>query len=386
MKTTAPTEQVAQISTTDERGAPLLSVLVKRTYALDGEACFVAPEQLPLLPLRVDPDEPEVVLDESDLWPIKRLTDVVVRGHAYAHGARSATIAAAEAGDLRKEIAVIGDRRATLSATGRVIFSDPEPFERIPLRYQHAYGGVDRAAEARRGNPFAAIRRYAGPLARNSRHSPYRYPRNGVGKGFVVEATREALAPLALPNLEDPSDRLTPERLAAGSPRRWPTMPLPWCTDWASMASFPRYAYLGCCPDTDVPVDEFAEVRRGYLAKGFPRPGSRPEEMCSDRVFNAGSLGLQLDLVTPARAGGLVFRLQHLHPEKASMSFKLPAGAPAISVDGRRGKLVSTDPVLHHVVIEPDIGRVSVVWRGAAPALRRYDLDELEQMPLQVVW
>jgi hypothetical protein len=42
--------------------------------------------------------------------------------------------------------------------------------------------------------------------------------------------------------------------------------------------------------------------------------------------------------------------------------------------------------VLHHVVIEPDVDRVSVVWRGSAPALRRYMLEELLAMPLLVTW
>lgn len=385
MKATGFTDQVAQLSTTDERGLPMLSVLVKRTYVLDGSSCALAPEQLPLLALRCDPEEPEVVLDETDLWPMKRLTDIVVRGHAYPQATRGEGTASVGIGELTKEIAVIGDRRATLSGD-RVVFSEPARVDKVPLRYSHAYGGVDRVAEAKYGNPYDAIKPYLSPMLKGNKTSPYRYPRNGVGKGFVIEATAEALETLALPNLEDPSDRLTPSRLAAGTPLAWPRMPLPWCTDWASLGTFPRYAYLGGCPDHEPLPGELPEVRRGFLARGFPRRGGPVEEICSDRVFNAGSMGLQIFQITAATAASLAFRLDHVHPRRPHIEFRLPSGAPQIKVDGRNGKLVPTDPVLHHVVIEPDLDRVSVVWRGAAPALRRYSLDELAVMPLEVIW
>jgi hypothetical protein len=38
------------------------------------------------------------------------------------------------------------------------------------------------------------------------------------------------------------------------------------------------------------------------------------------------------------------------------------------------------------VEIEPDEGRMSIVWRGAAPALRQYMPDELAKMPFRVEW
>jgi len=385
LKATGFTACVAQLSTTDERGAPLLSVLVKRTYVLDGDACVIAPEQVPLLPLRVDPEEPEVVLDEADIWPLKRLTDIVVRGHAYPQGQRGEGSASVGIGELTKEIAVIGDRRASLYR-GRVVFSDPAPVQKVPLRYSHAYGGVDRVAEAKYGNPCEALKPHLSPMLKGWKHSPYRYPRNGVGKGFVIEATAEALDAITLPNLEDPADRLTPSRLAVRSPLAWPRMPLPWCTDWASMGSFPRYAYLGGCPEHEPLPDDFPEVRRGFLARGYPRRGGPPEDIYSDWVFNAGSLGLQIGPITPATVGSLVFRLNHVHARRPQIAFRLPASAPVIRADGRNGKLLHTDPVLHHVVIEPDLDRVSVVWRGAAPALRRYIMDELVEMPLEVSW
>jgi hypothetical protein len=385
LKATTQSEHVLQMSTTDERGAPLLSVLVKRTYVIDGSSLAIAPEQVPLLPLRAEEDEPEVVIDEADIWPYKRLTDVVVRGHAYMPGDKPEGSAQIAVGELVKEMVVIGDRRASLHH-GQVVFSEPARVEKVALSYRNAYGGVDRVAEAKYGNPYAAMQKYLSPMLRQTKYSPYRYPRNGVGKGFLIEATPEALEAITLPNLEDHADRLTPSRLPLGSPLAWPRAPLPWCTDWASLGTFPRYAYLGGAPEHEPLPDDFPEVRRGFLAKGYPRRGTRPEEICSDRVFNAGSLGLQMGPLTAASAASSMFRLQNLHPKRREVNFRLPAGAPVIKTAGRDGKLASTDPVLHHVVIEPDLDRVSVVWRGASPALRRYDMAELAEMPLEVTW
>jgi len=51
----------------------------------------------------------------------------------------------------------------------------------------------------------------------------------------------------------------------------------------------------------------------------------------------------------------------------------------------RDGKLNATEAVVHSLIVEPDSERVSVVWRGAAPALRPYAPAELDTMPLRVV-
>jgi hypothetical protein len=380
-----------QLSGEDDEGNAILSVVVKRTYRLavrsDGETadCLLADEQLPLHTLVVDEADPEIVVQEADIYPCKPLSDVVVRGHAYPPGKAAQFRAAVSVGTITKSLEIVGDRRCTQSATGQIVFGEPAPFEKMPLRYDLAYGGIDRVAEGKFGNPYATIIPYLSPDLQGSRHSPYRYPRNGVGRGYVIEATPEALEALDLPNLEDPTDRLSPERLAVGSTRRWPSMPLPWGTDWLSLACFPRIGFLGGTPSYEPFQGEFPEVRRGFMPAGYPRRGSQ-QEMWHGSARNAGSLGLQLGPFTPENIGSIEFRLENLHPRQQSLSFRLPEGGPKISVDGRSGKLVATAPVLHHVVIEPDLDQLSVVWRGAAPALRRYMLEELLEMPLLVAW
>ncbi len=384
MKFTEPCEQALQLTGIDDGLNPILSVVAKRTYTIEGDRCVLALEQLPLLSLTIDPDEPEVVIEEADIWPFKRLTDVVVRGHVYPQGPRAELIAAVTFGQTMKALHVSGDREVGLNASGRIQFSEPKLFDKIPLSYKYAYGGIDRVAESKYGNPYEELKAYGSPLLQNSRHSPFRYPRNGVGKGFVVEATTEALENARLPNLEDPDDRLAPERFVVGSPFRWPLMPLPWCTDWASLGTFPRYSYFGSCPLNDVPVEDFPEVKRALLATGHLCTEAKQEEAVN--ISNAGSFGLQLRPIAADGVNSLWVELVHLHPDHSKVAFRLPSEAPRISVGSREGKLTSTVPVLHHIVIEPDFNRVSVVWRGSCRTLRPYLLEEIVQMPFEVVW
>ena len=341
--------------------------------------------ELPLHTLLVDQVDPEIVLQDADIYPWKPLTDLIVRGHAYPPSERPRFTASVSVGPTTKELSIVGDRRCATSTTGTLLFSEPAPFEKMPLGYDRAYGGVDRVTEARYGNPYAALLPYMSPNLQKSRHSPYRYPRNGVGKGYLVEESPEALDALSLPNIEDPSDRLSPTRLAAGSCRRWPHMPLPWGTDWLSLGCFPRIAYLGGTTDHEPLDGDFPEVRRGFMPPGYPRQGTLAE-VWNGRARNAGSHGLQLGPLSPEAIATTEFRRVNLDAKKKTLTFHLPLGAPEISIDGRNGKLLATKPVLHHVVIEPDQDRVSVLWRGSGPTLRRHPLEELLAMPLQVIW
>jgi len=81
--------------------------------------------------------------------------------------------------------------------------------------------------------------------------SPYLYPRNPCGRGYLVEATPEGFAGLRLPQLEDPGDPLTAARLADSSIARWQRLPLPWSTGWVNYSWYPRIAFLGVVPCAD---------------------------------------------------------------------------------------------------------------------------------------
>ena len=110
--------------------------------------------------------------------------------------------------------------------------------------------------------------------------------------------------------------------------------------------------------------------------------GELIEEKVDLRCANGASLGLQ----TPYLKGNEVCELINIHPKHARFRFQLPNERPSIWTDGRNGKLNLTNPVIHTVIIEPNLSRLSIVWRGASPALRPYLPEELKSMPYRVDW
>jgi hypothetical protein len=330
--------------------------------------------------LEPDPDNPRRLHRDSDCYATKPLTDVVVRGHAYGIGQR-AFVATVQVGSTRKEVLVVGDRRATLGPTDRLIFSDTDRIDKIPLRYDRAYGGIDQVAQERNPNPLTALTKYLDAAIDVALSSPFAYPRNFAGVGYLVEASRAAVERIVLPNLEDPLDRLTPGRLVVGAPGRWPLMPIPHAFDWTDPGTFPRMTYMGIVHDHDPFDGPVAEAARSYAPHDVME--AKPlEQKASDRWANGASLGLQL----PHLSGREELLLGGLHPHQPVWRFRLPKARPDIRTDGRNGKLNSTTPIIHTIDIEPDVARVSIVWRGSAPALRLYGRDELAKMPFYVRW
>jgi hypothetical protein len=305
-----------------------------------------------------------------------------VQGHAYGDGERPRLLASVGVGHFRKRLQVVGERRCTQNRTGHVLFSEPAPIERVPLRYTHAYGGRDAIYEATYGNPLADDPDYRGMTEQDlDAASPYLYPRNPVGRGYLMEVTPAAIEALVLPQLEAPDDMLSPTRLAVGRADQWVRMPLPQGTDWIDYAWYPRIAYLGvvpACQRFDAPP---AEVTLGLVPPGLAAGDGKLPPHSEFELSNGASLGLQL----PHLRGGEPVVLDHLHPRVAHWRLTVP-GAPQLAIDGRKGKPAPVEPVLHTLVIEPDRGRLTVVWRGAGPAMRRHAPSELKIMPMQVVW
>jgi hypothetical protein len=380
----APGPTTLQLSAVGPDGRSILVVLAKRTYAIGPSgSCTPAREQLPLRtePL-FDPDRRNLLIADVETYPWKELSDVVVRGHVYPYESSTAGRAEVVVGPYVKSLAVVGDRRCAYTANGRIVFSSAEPFEKIPLEYDRAYGGWDDVSERRRGHPLAPLATYVQENTDLHAYSPFVYPRNRHGRGYVVEASPERVAGMLLPNLEDPAEVLTPERLVVGHPFEWNRMPLPACTTWVPPSYFGRGVFLGMFPFWQPLPQLLAECERGLLPRAVSNVSVFQDDPLVRRWTNGASLGLQVPHLQPRTKIVLV----HLHPRAARLELQLPDDTPRIAVDGRNGKLAWTEPVIHHVEIEPDEGRLSIVWRGAATALRPYLPTELETMPLRVEW
>jgi hypothetical protein len=374
-----------QVSGRDWDGRWILSVLAKRTYRVHGDACRAAAQQVPLVEEPLIDEASGLMLADIDLFPFKQLTDIVVLGNVHNSTGQPSFKAALRVGNVTRWIHVTGDRKATLAADGRIVFSRPTVLDKVPLSQQFAYGGRDGVAEAKHGNPHAVLRPYLGALVSDAMlkaASPYAYPRNPSGRGYVVENSREAIEAAALPNLEDPNDPLVPPRLVAGNARRWPLQPLPASFGWVRYAWFPRIADLGFVPDYDPAVDleQAPEVRLG-LGKVDLWKRRSPTEQPTLRGANGATLALRVPYLT----GTEEVETLSLHPRNARWRFRLPQERPRMWVDGRKGNLIETKPVIHTLVLEPDLDRLTVVWRGCAPALRPYR-EEIAQMPFRVDW
>jgi len=385
-KTTEPCETVRQLST-NEGGEWFLSVVAKRTYLLAPTGdCLLAEEQIPLALEPVpSPLDPNLLDQDLDLIPLKPRTDVVLRGHAYAGSARPGIEVSLRVGRHEKQVIVTGNRRCTLSSAGRILVSAPEPFEVMPIGFAQAYGGRDRGAEALHGNPFAVFDKYLqGTGIDASNQSPYVYPRNPCGKGYLIEATRAAVEVCEMPNLEDPLDLLTPDRMVVGDPERWIYMPIPQGFGWVNWGWFPRAAFGGLRQEYASAPLPIPEVERGWLPRKVLEI-KKQTELPMEHVLRFGN-GAPLDMQLPHLEGGETVELVHLHRDAPKLKFRLPDPPSKMCIDGREGKLVSTNPLLQTVLIEPDASRLTLVWRGTGPARRPYFPDELMKMPLLVEW
>ncbi len=148
-------------------------------------------------------------------------------------------------------------------------------------------------------------------------------------------------------------------------------MPLPQSTGWVDYSWYPRVAFFGVVPIVDCFDEPPLEVERGlvpdYLADGTGKVIL--DESGLDAASGA-SLGLQLPLLR----GGEAVELHHLHRARTQWRFAVPP-APRLLTDGRKGAMNPTDAVLHTLIVEPDADRVTVLWRGCAPALAGDLLD-----------
>lgn len=296
-------------------------------------------------------------------------TDVIVRGHAVAQRPASSLAAGVVLGKFMHRMQVFGKRFAEYLG-GRVRFSAPEPFDRIPLRWELAYGGVDKVALqqalALMESKLGAIEwRRAQAFFRDTfaQTVPLAYARNPVGMGYVADADPRTLDGVALPHIELAHDLLTPERFAAGASLQWLKLPIPAGMDYLDLRMFPRSAMMGLPPpgwDCGLPV---AEVELGQVPADFCRGNimtvddDRAATAIHPDAVRCAPIGLRL----PEQRGGEPVNLVGMHAERTRWDFSLPRERPAFTVPGQ-GRVPAR---LHQVFIDADAGRMELLW--AAP-------------------
>jgi hypothetical protein len=327
-------------------GEYILSVLLKRSYRFaHGMTCVRTEKDRKIISGDQHYQDPmnSSVRHESDFVPFKLATDVVLNCQVYAPDGKAVAelVATVMVGEQRKGIYVIGDRLAKHRPDATPLFTDPQPFTVMPVRYEHAYGGVDIYSD---------------------RKMHCIYARNHLGKGFAIANIKEVVEDLPLPNIEDLDDRLQPERLCAGHFMYWERQPMPEGLGWFAQHWQPRCLLAGV-----MPADKKYEIElRAAYAQLIP---AEQREMYAQtqlpnmdfRFFNGASRGL----VLPYLKGDELIRTRHLVPEGV-MGFQLPGEQPRIGVDIGSG--VQEPPVvLQTVMVHMDEREVDLVWRAALP-------------------
>jgi hypothetical protein len=293
-----------------------LTVIAKATYSFSPGKTRLAAEQVPIsfADEFYDKKEGGGIRYESDMVPFKRNTDIVVSGSAHAPDGRPATAVdvALKVGKIQKHLKVFGKRlwnfKGVLSR--RYVSTDAKPFVKCPIRYSHAFGGIDPGT---------------GEYCE----------RNLIGKGFYSAKSKEKLSGRPLPRIEDPRSLI-----------RTPfDHPEPVGFGFYNRAWQPRADYAGTFDDA-------------WRAERCP-------QMPADfdyRYYNGAHPDLQAEGYLQ---GDEPVELTHLTPE-GRMQFNLPGVVPTCILQHKE-KEEAVAMRLDTLFIEPDGRTFCQVWRGRSP-------------------
>lgn len=299
----------------DKDGVDTIYVIVRGTFELAPQL-KLAEKSLP--PVLADEywGEPgkSSLKYASELHVGKPASDVVVNGHAWSSGGRatSQSTVSVRVAERRKVVRVFGDR--TWRGSG---FSSPQPFEKLPLVYERAFGG----AHVENGRILSAEER------------------NPVGVGYTGKRSASDMTGQLLPNFEDPT-ALISKLGDVAAPAGFGFVAAHWQ---------PRRRYAGS-------YDEAWQKKRApYLPLDFdPRfLNAAPSELSFDRYLEGGE---PVEVQGASRAAPIAFALPRC---------KL---AVAVKIAGQ----TTTPPArIETVLLEPDDNRVTITWRASTSCDKR---------------
>ena len=296
----------------DAVGVESVYAVVKATFRFGPEGPELAEQQVPLLPTDVfwgDPMQTSLRA-AGEFALLKPATDVLLIGRAIAPvpGTRVADVSL-QVGPVKRAVRVFGDRHWQKSG-GKWQPSEPQHWERMPLRWELAWGGV----AAKKGDEV-----------------PQHEPRNPVGRGMVGRDGVPADAQ-PLPNLEDPQNLLT-----APADRPTPACFAPIAPTW-----LPRRNFAGTYDEA------WVSGRAPYLPLDFDARFFHlaPPELIAPGFLQGGE---------PVELVGFT--------AGAPIRFRLPECGLLLEYDFD-GAIVPKPSQLEMVLFEPDAGRFQMLWRA----------------------
>lgn len=317
-------------------GRELLVVVIKGTFVLPrpGEVLRLHDKQVPLIMADTFSGEPgkSAPLQEVDFAPRKQRCDVLVNGSACAPGGQAVTRmrVSLRIGPIDKQADVYGDRVWQAGLTG-ISASSPQPFVRVPVSYDRAFGGVDQCSEDA------------------AEHDAYLL--NPAGRGWHKHLKNAWVDGTPLPNIESINESV----------------------------SFPTDA---CQP-----------VAFGPLGRGWPQrarfAGTYDQRWLDDvfpflpadfdeRYYQAAPEDQQM----PIPHGPLTVELGGFTPD-GLRAFVLPHFEAPVSIVTRQGEREHHKGLLDTIVLEPDAERLTLTWRVTRPL--RKSIFEIARVQVGVV-
>jgi len=299
---------------TNKEGYDFCVVVVKGTFSIEKNGNLIlSDEQMPMVYADEHYGDPgsTPIKYECDFAPYKPRTDILVNGYAYSETGKpiTETMVGLAVGKVRKTIKVFGNR---VWQGGVIGFraSSPEPFIKIPLRYEKAFGGSDYSHQEQKNHGSEL--------------------RNLAGVGFLKNSDLNNVENTPLPNLEDPSALI----------RSWSDKPSPVGFGIVGRGWQPRVKYAGTYDK------KWLDDRFPFLPNDF-----------DEQYFLSASQDQQL----PSLVGGEMVRCLNMTPERL-----LTLTVPTLEVPVTyffRDRTENVTPKLDTFLIEPDEGRVLITWR-----------------------
>lgn len=302
----------------DEDLRPVLSCIVKATYRCDS-GLALSDTQIPYSPSGEFWGEPDTssYRFEPEVAFTKLTTDIALVGHSVPPESGSRVMdVGLKVGSIQKVVRVFGDR-FWVKQDGRIYASKPQPCTQMPLVYEKAFGGWDKAD--------------------NDENNWRCEPRNPVGIGFGDPLRFVEEGRVAIPNIEDPQHLI----------RNYGDSPPPAGFGFVSPNWQPRAQYSGTYDE------EWNKTRKPLLPNDFDR-----------RFFNAASPGLIAPHYLRGDEDVMIINASPV----PKLKFKLPGIPPPVcKVELRGGRTEILQTNLDTVIINTDEMLVFLLWRNYMP-------------------
>ncbi len=314
-------------------------MVVKRSYRFGDDGALRAAPARPLVLADRGPDEGDAAPTAAcELVPPRPRCDVVVMGHCHPPRPTTECICAVALDGVEHRVRVVGDRIAWLPpGARRARFGSPRPFAAMPLDWSRSWGGCDHFDP---GRPTL--------------------DQNPVGRGFWVERAAAGI-PEAWRARADAETLATVQGLLQpAAPARYGPLPnlLPE-SGWPGPDDVLRPA-----DDTPPPPMGFGWRGAHWAADGEPAgaPLDPPWRRDVGRAANRAPAPLQ----RPHPAGGAALVLTHMRRGVPTLTLELPHAFPRVYWNAGFGR-AAVHVVLDTVLVEPDAGRLDLIWRGTLP-------------------